>query len=314
MYLQRMADEKYEDCNGDGVANLSDINVINQNYGMQHTTQNRISMMQFVQPTDATISVSLPATSSGSLSIPVYMSACTNADSLIYGISLSVKYDLSSGAPMWVQSVDFSNCFIGADTNVITYYRENALTQTIDITVVRKDKVAIHGAGELFTIHMFNTTGNGNLHVYVLPTAKIIKNGMYASMNNQEVFKKVNLTDANTLYQSAGGVNVVGNDLTAYVYPNPASSYIFINGNFPANTIVDIYNAEGQKLKSVLSMKNSARIDLADFPAGIYGVKISGIITSRSVSPPWVSSGEMLHASQPNARISQARLPSSSGL
>lgn len=254
---------------------MFDISVISNNYGMQHTSQNRTSQMQFVQTTDATLSVVLPATSSGGLSIPVYMSACSNSDSLIYGLSITVKYDLSIGIGMQIQSIDFSNCFIGSDTNVITFYHENLSNQSVDITIVRKDKIAIHGFGELFTIHMGNTAGNGNLHVYILPTAKVIKNGMFQSMNNQEIFKNVNLIDANTLYQSAGGVDNLNENISLYNYPNPTSNFISLKGNFPANSSVEIFNSLGQKVKTVEKISANA-IQISDLPNGIYMIEVRG--------------------------------------
>ena len=63
------------------------------------------------------------------------------------------------------------------------------------------------------------------------------------------------------------------------IYPNPASDYLNVNTN--DLTIINIYNVEGQLLKSYNSDEDMMIIDVSDFEQGIY--VIEGLDDNRRV-------------------------------
>ncbi len=60
------------------------------------------------------------------------------------------------------------------------------------------------------------------------------------------------------------------------IYPNPVSTNFFIDFNSYSFSGIqaDIYNAEGKKLKSVFLKQSNTLVNIADFPSGIYFLKL----------------------------------------
>jgi ligand-binding sensor domain-containing protein len=70
------------------------------------------------------------------------------------------------------------------------------------------------------------------------------------------------------------------------VYPNPATDKITFEVNEPGNTIINfgVYNSHGQRIFVKQATDNKIIINVADFPTGIYFVKIttcSGVLVAR---------------------------------
>ena len=64
-------------------------------------------------------------------------------------------------------------------------------------------------------------------------------------------------------------IDNVNNNLE--IYPNPASDYININTK--DITLINIYNAKGQLIKSFNSDEELMIIDISDFEEGIYVIE-----------------------------------------
>ena len=61
------------------------------------------------------------------------------------------------------------------------------------------------------------------------------------------------------------------------IYPNPASSYVTIDGNLPENikkADVVVLNLAGQILKTEVYHGNSKNIAVSDLPSGVYLIEI----------------------------------------
>lgn len=69
------------------------------------------------------------------------------------------------------------------------------------------------------------------------------------------------------------------NDLLAdeiVIYPNPANAYIFIENKSNKNTLLQIYNAVGQKIEQVEVAKGSkTKLDVLQYSKGVYWIGLS---------------------------------------
>jgi len=78
---------------------------------------------------------------------------------------------------------------------------------------------------------------------------------------------------------------ISGNDLNTgiKVYPNPATNYITIETDQPAQSF-SIVNAEGLELVSQEVVEKTSVIDISKFPAGYYVVRVTSADNKVTVS------------------------------
>jgi len=74
------------------------------------------------------------------------------------------------------------------------------------------------------------------------------------------------------------------NNFKLFVYPNPASDYLNIYNTLQGNNILEIYNDEGQKVKTVLMNETEKQINIQELSAGIYYLSITNINTKLTTS------------------------------
>ncbi len=73
------------------------------------------------------------------------------------------------------------------------------------------------------------------------------------------------------------GVDAISAVGSVYVYPNPATNFITVNGIAQAEYPVEIYSSFGLLLVSTTTSAN-AKIDVSSFAAGLYFVKVGNEI------------------------------------
>lgn len=73
------------------------------------------------------------------------------------------------------------------------------------------------------------------------------------------------------------GIDAISAAGSVYVYPNPATNFITVNGVGQAEYPVEIYSSFGLLLVSTTTSAN-AKIDVSSFAAGLYFVKVGNEI------------------------------------
>ena len=75
-----------------------------------------------------------------------------------------------------------------------------------------------------------------------------------------------------TYYHVPNSLQSVSKEPGITVYPNPANSFIsvLITGTANGNLQLDVLNALGQKINSVVTVDSKATIDVSILPAGLY--------------------------------------------
>ncbi|MFT5969944.1 MAG: hypothetical protein ACI8ZO_000448 [Flavobacteriales bacterium] len=105
--------------------------------------------------------------------------------------------------------------------------------------------------------------------------------GNFANSNNNASGDVIAISE-NTIQQATMSVSE-NRELDIQVFPNPASSYININGTF-ANATVSVYNLSGALL--IFERVSNNNIDIAHLPAGAYIVKVEaeGKVAKQMIS------------------------------
>ena len=87
----------------------------------------------------------------------------------------------------------------------------------------------------------------------------------------------------NVKEKPAVGVEDTSNDIIS-IYPNPATNYIYVNTE--VNAQIDIFNIDGQLVKSINISSSKEPINIQDLTAGNYLVRITTekeVLSSRLI-------------------------------
>ncbi len=87
------------------------------------------------------------------------------------------------------------------------------------------------------------------------------------------------ITSSQTVTINVTGIDSYSQDAVT-VYPNPSNGIFTVNMNTAAKTTVEVYNVIGEVVYSTQLANNSASVDLSNYSAGVYSMKlISGNAT-----------------------------------
>lgn len=271
MYLQDYLNAKHADCNGDGVINLQDFNVILNNYGLRSDTSNNLSMMQEVAPTAPELGFatdSIDAYSGATVQMPVYLGIEDSAKN-IYGFSFRVNYD-----PYFFGyvSADFYSSWIDdQNPSAIMNYTNNSMEGWIDVAAVRTSTGVLSGKGEIVVLYFHpGFVDWGQTLISIAPTAKVISNGLHSYQNNQMVVQPVELRNLTIDMFSSIEENA---NTFGRVYPNPATDLLNIEWRTGTLFSIEIYNLLGQSMTNAAVIANKKSIDVSAFPIGAYFIK-----------------------------------------
>ena len=67
------------------------------------------------------------------------------------------------------------------------------------------------------------------------------------------------------------------------IYPNPSSGILYIEQDWGRSTEIQLYNTFGKRVFSSLMQGNSLTLDLQDFPAGVYFLKIGKEVNQKII-------------------------------
>jgi hypothetical protein len=77
------------------------------------------------------------------------------------------------------------------------------------------------------------------------------------------------------------GIVIPESENAITIYPNPASDHAELISSLPGDMNIDIFNAEGQRVESIVSVPKSVKIDLTVYSPGVYFLRIAQNNTYR---------------------------------
>lgn len=277
MYLQKFGNAKTADCNGDSTINMTDLSVINANYGMRHTLNNNRSSMPEATVADPTMYIQFPsgtASAGSTITGTIYLGTAAIPANNLYGYSFTILYDATYVVP-GSTAINLSNNWLGNSSNELGIVYDDYSNGRIDAAVVRYDKVQVasgFGAIGTLTFQLSNGPG-GTLHTSIDCTAKMLSTTMYASTasGNQEIFRPMNLLGADVNVLGSVGITTFADHNEIDVFPNPSNDLLTVKLNNTEATSLTIKNILGEiVVEENGNFSNLITVNTADFAKGIY--------------------------------------------
>ena len=252
---------KHGDANGDGVIDIDDILVIEQNFAYSHPWQPRANAANQLSIDWDVDDIDIGETAVLTVSIP------DSLDVTMYGIGFEIDLDPEIFDYNSI-NYDFSNSFLGTENeDLITFGTEDENLGEIYIAESRNDHQELTGNGELVRITV-TTIGESDAVGAVLTT----EGGVTAEGDTVEFDGAEDGTIVKAIEDREG---YFVKDLV--VYPNPTTGIVTYNLPIGLSTdyVIEIYDNVGAIVHSI-TQTGGGRIDqnLEEFESGIYTIQV----------------------------------------
>ncbi|MEM9920803.1 MAG: T9SS type A sorting domain-containing protein [Bacteroidota bacterium] len=259
---------KHSDCNGDGIIDEKDINVIDANYRQTHGPVAAFDWPQGNEE-DPPIRVDLETASprSGqSFRAPIVLGTERNQVEDIYGLAFTLQFASGSTLPLNTR-ITVGDSWLGQkDETLVSINRAFASEGIIEMAITRIDQQNVSGHGEIasFIGIIDNISGRADLEVDILDVKAINKFETPVLLYNHS--SKIDIIT---------NVNIPDNFEMLRVYPNPTNSLLHIHdlGQAGMNRI-RIFNSLGQLVKEIYTKEEMERIDVSEWSSGIYFAEV----------------------------------------
>lgn len=287
-YLQKATDwntthyygynDKFADCNGDGVINIADVNVIDQNY---------IALAQNIFNHRDLQNDSIPFVTLAFDSIPTFTNNNTcevaqiTADIIAgnatlplentYGIAFSINYPFENDSCFNINVELDSASWLQTNDSIIFFYKNVPAYQRVDVAIVRKDGMARSGIGSIGTVNIITEgavfvngriAGDVNYTFSVTDVAAITNIGEKIDITGSTI--DMGFIIASTQQHKIEGLNF---------YPNPLSNKLFIQAKEIIETI-KISDLSGKLIHQLSLNKNAIEVDCSNLSKGMYIIEI----------------------------------------
>ncbi len=263
----------YADCDGNGVINAADVDVIRQNYGLTHgpvtpyvplpATPNNPPL--FVQMPD------VPVQPGATVSAPIVLGRANLPVEAIYGLAFRIEFDPEVFAPNSVGVELINSSWLagntpGTFTPLLSIDRSFAQDGYIDVAITRTNRLNTGGFGPIARFRGIIDDIAG-IHSEIRIT------GIRAIRANETplaLFNPVETFSVGDGVIDAGWLDLL---LSLQVYPNPTSGEVFVENRYakPVDEI-RVFNDKGVLMQP--ATVNSNRVSLADIPPGMYFLRI----------------------------------------
>lgn len=167
---------------------------------------------------------------------------------------------------------DFNNCIQPADTTPLPDIN------TIDGSTV--EHIVFSGGDNGARVEHFKVTGGG----HTWPGSFVPLPGTNYDFNaSAEIWRFFAEYDLESLGGTVNTQTVAGEMPALRLFPNPTSSQVYLEGELPVNTPWQLFNTQGQLLRS--GRLQQPQVDLRGLKAGIYWLKV-GERTAKVVKSP----------------------------
>jgi hypothetical protein len=272
-------DIKHADCNGDGIINDNDTLAVNLNFSSVHAIApqrviNRNSPYLYLS---SNYSSYLPG---DWIDIDIIAGTSTEPVSDLYGIAFNVNYDAPLVQP-GTESLTYPISWLGnPSVDAIKFSRVDPLINTAFGAVTRIDHTNRDGNGKIATLRFKASSSITNISALNFSFSGYSANDSAGNtvLFNDSVFTVLIDPTATGITES----NNIGSEIN--IYPNPYSDHISISYSLTERSTVniEIYDAIGQKVQTIVNITQPAGVYSYDFSAkeldmdaGIYFVKIS---------------------------------------
>lgn len=263
----------HADCNGDGVINAADVEVIRQNYGLTHGPVAPYTPLP-ATPNNPPLFVNMPDGSlapGAVISAPIVLGRQNLPVEAIYGLAFRINFDPEVFVPNSVQIEFLQNTWLGANTPatqaLITIDRSFAQDGYIEVAISRINQLNAGGFGPIarFRGIIDDIAGLVESQIQITDIRAIRANETPLALYNP----------VETFNVSDGVIDIGWLDLrlALQVYPNPTRGEVFIDNKYglPIDE-VRVLNDKGMQIGA--SLTNTNRVSLEGLPAGVYVLSV----------------------------------------
>lgn len=280
-------DYKHADADGNGVVNADDTLGIILNWGeslnfMENTPTNGIDQLAGAREQMSPFFVLPDTVNAGEMaSFPIILGTPVFPADDVYGLAFTLLYDTEVIVEESVHA-DFDESWLGIlNDNMISVQKDFYNTGQIDIAITRTDGQAMNGAGQI-----------GRINV-------IIEDVIFRSSEDYELIfnitnvRAISPSEEPQIFLPTETTSIINSDPVSTnnpeleqlitLVPNPANDYVNIQTKDVQVEQIDLYNINGQLLKTYPATN---RIITTDLAAGTYLVKMitnSGVVSQRIV-------------------------------
>ncbi|GAB5553541.1 MAG: hypothetical protein Sapg2KO_31320 [Saprospiraceae bacterium] len=266
-------DLKHADCNGDGVVDEKDIEVIITNYGQTHGTPKEVPALPntdnapplFFDPSSID---SLP--NSTYFNIPIVLGSEDMPLSDLYGVAFTVEFDPSIIDPNKVEIVYPTSWLGEPGVNMATLDYTFQKDGQIDIALTRTDKNEVSGYGVVayFRGIRDDIVGRHNTELRVQHGFGVHANQQVVNLNGLNTMATFQvLPEADKRY---GLIDLKAGML---VYPNPSTEMVHIENRFgvPIDAL-QILTTNGQVMTP--RYEGITELNVSELPEGLYLIRV----------------------------------------
>ncbi len=269
--------DKYADCNGDGIIDFHDTTAIVQNYGLTHALRTRqpvyiagLPDLAFAVPKDTVMA-------GATIQVPITLGSISNQVNDIYGIAFSIQYDPTIVDTSKI-SLSLNSSWLGANGTNLLYITKNFGSMgQLDVGITRIDHQNISGSG---IIGSLGITMRDDILAFKItgPTYKTLMlsaQSVMAISNNDSIIQLNAVQDSVVVEQLPTGIKNLNANNAVKVYPNPASGSFTVELNASSVKELKLINIVGETIwQQTNNMLDKTTVDTQNLPAGTYYLSI----------------------------------------
>ncbi len=257
---------KFADADGLGSINISDLEVVEQNWAEEHDYQGEIDQNGF---TGSDIPIFFQAGSYETMKlieIPIHLGVNNLPAENIYGIAFSVSYESSMVDPNSISINTDNSWFTEVDSDILRIERNVGDDGMIHFAMVRKDHKNISGVGVVANLEIFYNEINSEISESMLN----IENIRFVDSNGKEL-PALNISATINIENQTPNAITNANPLNISVYPNPTTGLINIETNSTIEAI-SLMRLDGSICKTYTG--DLKFIDISNMDNQLYLLKI----------------------------------------
>lgn len=262
---------KHADANGDGVVNLADIQVLEQNYGLEHGPVTVFEPLPFTN-IDPPIFVDLDEndqlTAGSTVEIPVVAGSADQAIEDIYGLAFTLELDPEIFTMGTLEIIYPTSWFGEPGINTATIHQIYP-DGRVEVALTRTDHNNVSGFGPIMYLRIIIDDIAG----VQVPTEVVVKAPRGINHSEQLLALRPGTSTAMVTKTSEGGIDRDALINSFGIFPNPTTDWVnFQNQYNMAPNRIDIFNAAGQHLQTL--KEPGMHLDVRFLPAGVYMIQV----------------------------------------
>ncbi len=269
---------KHIDCDGNGIIDAADMNIVSENY--QEVSGKADDITEVNSDVELKVEILNETVSEGE-TVQAVVKLGENFDTYedIYGVAFRLSYDSEIINPNSFE-IEYVDSWIGTTEDILFFKHVNP--GTVDISIVRMDHNNMMGGGLILPLSFVmeevllgKIRDDEVINIEVLRSTIIDNTGVLSEISASGDAKEIVTTGTDELHTS----------LDFGIYPNPANQFIQLNLPSYDKAQVRITDSNGQVWEQYL-MNNQKQLNIhtSHLPSGMYFLSVQnkhGIVNQR---------------------------------